>query len=143
MAELIFRRYIENDNMQERIFCQSAGLSAVEGRPASDLAVQVMAEAGSDLGKHIARKICPDDMTTWDLYFPMTRTHGYILERAGVAGNRIYVPLEEVPDPYGQDLQAYRECRDRLEKEVRLFYNDMVQKVLLLEGAHGRRLPRR
>lgn len=132
MAEGIFRRYIVNNDMQEQIFCQSAGLSAVEGMPASDLAIEVMKEAGYDLSRHRARRICEDDMAAWDIYFPMTATHGYILERAGVPGNKIYIP-KEVSDPYGQDLNAYRKCRDTLEKEVRLFYNDMVQRLLILE----------
>lgn len=133
MAEGIFRRYIGNNGMQEQIFCQSAGISAVEGTPASDLAIEVMKEAGYDLSKHKARRICEYDMAAWDIYFPMTATHGYILERAGVPGNKIYIP-KEVSDPFGLDLNAYRKCRDILEKEVRLFYNDMVQRFLILKG---------
>ena len=133
MAEGIFRRYIENNAMQERIFCQSAGLSAAEGSPASALAMQVMEEAGCDLSKHKARRLCQDDILAWDLYFPMSATHGYILERAGVPVNKIYIP-NEISDPYGQDLSAYRLCRDKLEKEVRLFYNGIVQRLLLLES---------
>ena len=119
--------------MQELLFCQSAGLSAVEGSPASEYAVQVMAEAGYDLSRHRSRKICADDMSAWDLYFPMTATHAYILEQAGVPVNKIYIP-KEIFDPYGMGVKEYRSCRDILEKEVRLFYNDKVQRQLIVES---------
>ena len=132
MADAIFRRFIEINNMQEKIFSQSAGLSAATGEPASEYAIKVIDEAGGDLTKHRARKICPDDIDMWDLYFPMTKTHGYILEKAGVPVNKIYIP-NDIPDPYGQGLEEYRICRERLEKEVRLFYNNMVQKILMFE----------
>jgi Protein-tyrosine-phosphatase len=132
MAEAIFRRFIINDGLQETLFCQSAGLSAPEGASASENAVKAMEEAGADLTVHRARKFCPDDVETWDLYFPMSPTHAYILEHAGVPNTKIYLP-DAVTDPFGGDLQEYRNCRDKLEKEVKLFYNNMVRRLLTLE----------
>lgn len=133
MAEGIFRRFIMNNQMEEHIFCQSAGLSAVDGMPAAENAVKVMAEAGCDLAKHRARKLGPDDITAWSLYFAMTPTHGYILEQAGVSPSKIYIP-KTIADPYGQDIAEYRICRDTLEKEVRLFYNNTVQRLIVFEN---------
>lgn len=133
MAEGIFRRFIINDGMEERIFCQSAGLSAVDGMPASDHAIQVMEEAGGGLSRHRARKLGPDDITAWDMYFTMSPTHGYILQQAGVPETKIYIP-QTIADPFGQNLEAYRACRNALEKEVKLFYNNTVQRLLIFEN---------
>lgn len=137
MAEGIFRRYIENDGLQEEIFCQSAGISPVIGAPASAHAVAAMAEGGLDLSMHKARKLSPQDMLLWDLYFVMTATHGYILQCAGVPAQKIYLPREEILDPYGQDLAVYRLCREKLEKEIKLFYNDTVQRYLIQQNRNG------
>lgn len=133
MAESIFRRFIINEGMEARIFCQSAGLSAVDGMAASENAVRVMQEAGCDLSRHKARKLGPDDITAWDMYFTMSPTHGYILQQAGVPETKIYIP-KTIADPFGQNVEAYRVCRDMLEKEVKLFYNNTVQRLLIFEN---------
>ena len=41
MAEGIFRKMMVERGMEERVLCQSAGLSAVEGAPVSENAVPV------------------------------------------------------------------------------------------------------
>ena len=133
MAEAIFRRFIINDGLQEKLFCQSAGLSAPEGAPASENAMKVMEEAGMDISAHRARRFISDDVEIWDLYFPMSPTHAYILERAGVPHTKIYLP-KAIADPFGGDIAVYQDCRDRLEKEVKLFYNSMVQRLLSLRN---------
>lgn len=132
MAEGIFRRLVQSSGQQDRIFSQSAGLSPVEGAPASENAIAVCKESGIDLSEHRARKLSTDDIDAWDLFFPMTKTHAYILERAGIPPTKIYAACD-VPDPYGKDLLAYRSIKEILEKEVRLFYNRDVQRLLLFE----------
>lgn len=133
MAEGIFRRLVANDQEQERIFCQSAGLSAVEGMPVSEHAVSVCQSVDIDISSHRARRIRPEDTQIWDLYFTMSSTHAYILEKAGVPGNKIHIPAY-IPDPFGKDIQEYRKCREKLEKEVKIFYNTIVQRLLMLKG---------
>lgn len=133
MAEGIFRRLIAEDGRQERIFCQSAGLSAVEGMAVSENAVLAGREAGVDIASHKARRLRPEDTEIWDLYFTMSGTHAYILEQAGVPGNRIHIP-SYIPDPFGKDLEEYRKCYAKLEKEVKIFYNSVVQRMLILKG---------
>lgn len=133
MAEGIFRRLVANDNEQERIFCQSAGLSAVSGMEVSENAVISCGEADIDISAHKARRIRPEDTQIWDLYFTMSSTHAYILEQAGVPGSKIHIPAY-IPDPFGKDLDEYRKCREKLEKEVKIFYNTVVQHVFMLKN---------
>ena len=57
MAEGIFRKMMVERGMEERVLCQSAGLSAVEGAPVSENAVLACREIGVDISDHTARRI--------------------------------------------------------------------------------------
>ena len=110
MAEGIFRKMMVERGMEERVLCQSAGLSAVEGAPVSENAVPV-----------------------WDLYFPMSKTHGYILAQAGVPQTKIYIP-KYIADPYGAPLEDYRACRDKLVQQLEVFYESYVTRLLVFDN---------
>ena len=132
MAEGIFRRMIQEKGLEEKVLCQSAGLSAVEGTPPSEYAVKVCEEIGISIEDHEARKLTGEEIPVWDLFFTMSQTHGYILEQAGVPSQKIYTPIR-IEDPFGQDLEAYRRCRDRLQEELDIFFQDWVLRLLPFE----------
>ena len=132
MAEGIFRKMMQELGMEDKVLCQSAGLSAVDGMPVSENAVLACREIGVDIEDHPARRLSGEEIPMWDLYFPMSKTHGYILEQAGVPQQKIYVP-KYIEDPFGQDLEAYRKCRDKLETELQLFYRDFVTRLLVFD----------
>ena len=113
MAEGMFRQMMTEKGLEEKVLCQSAGLVAADGAPVSDHAVTVCQELGVDISQHTARRLTGEEIPVWDLYFPMSKTHGYILEQAGVPAQKIYVP-HYIPDPFGQELEVYRQCRDKL-----------------------------
>ena len=79
---------------------QSAGLSAVEGAPVSENAVLACREIGVDISDHTARRISGEELSVWDLYFPMSKTHGYILAQAGVPRRKSTSPSTS-PTPMG------------------------------------------
>lgn len=133
MAEGIFRKMVQEAGLEGKILCQSAGLTPVEGEPAAENAVRACREVGVDISEHAARRLTGEEIPMWDLYFTMSKTHGYILEQAGVPAQRIYIP-SYIEDPYGQGLETYRQCRDKLAKELQVFYNDVVLRLLALEG---------
>ena len=132
MAEGIFRKMMVDRGMEEKVLCQSAGFSAVEGDPVSENAVIACKEIGVDISEHTARRITGEELPVWDLYFPMSKTHGNILAQAGVPQTKIYIP-KYIADPYGQDLPVYRECRDKLCQQLELFYNDFVTRLLVFD----------
>ena len=105
--------------------CQSAGLSAVEGEPAAENAVLACQELGIDISGHKARRVSGEEIPIWDVFFTMSKTHGYILEQAGALPERIYVP-GFIADPFGQDLQVYRQCRDKLRDELQKFWGKLA-----------------
>lgn len=133
MAEGIFRRMMQELDLEDRVLCQSAGLSAVDGDPVSENAVLACREIGVELEGHTARRITGEEIPMWDLFFPMSKTHGYILEQAGVPPQKIYVP-SYIEDPFGLDLDAYRQCRDKLKGELEIFFHTCVERLLSLES---------
>lgn len=126
MAEGIFRQMLEKAGAGEQVTCASAGIAAAAGQKASDHAVEACREIGVDLSGHRAQKLSGTDLEAWDIFFTMSETHGYILEQAGVAAQSIYVP-GRIEDPFGQDLEAYRRCRDRLREELAVFFEKVVR----------------
>ena len=134
MAEGIFRKMMQDQGMEDRVLCQSAGLSALDGMEVSENAVLACQEWGIEIGDHAARRITGEEIPVWDVYFPMSKTHGYILQQAGVPQTKIYIP-KYIEDPFGQDLDAYRKCRDKLATELRIFYNDFVTRLLVFDKA--------
>lgn len=111
MAEGLFRTLAPEHE------CSSAGLSALPGQPASPQAVLCCKELGVDISAHRSRQLTKAELSQWDLFFPMTRAHGQVLEAAGAPGERVYYP-GEIADPYGGDLTVYRACRDRIMDEL-------------------------
>ncbi len=123
MAEGIFRSLLRKD-ANENIVCQSAGIAAVPGQSAAENAVLAMKEIDIDVSSHESRRLTPEEIMTWDVYFVMSETHGYILEKAGVPRDRIYVS-ETIDDPFGGDLDVYRKCRDSIALAVNNFYDKL------------------
>ena len=93
--------------------CDSAGLLAQEGQPASENAIKAMAERGIDISSHRSKLLTFEMAQNADLIIPMTAAHKTALQSAGIAPDKILM-IGEVPDPYGGDLDRYRACADSL-----------------------------
>ncbi len=132
MAEGIFRCMMQEKGLGERVLCQSAGLAAVEGSPAAENAVTACKEIGVSISNHEARRMTGEEIPVWDLFFTMSKTHGYILEQAGVPAQKIYIP-SYIEDPFGQEREVYRCCRDKLREELEIFFQECVSKLLPFE----------
>lgn len=118
MAEGLFRKLAPEHQ------CQSAGLSAVPGQPASPQAVLCCGELGADISGHRSRQLTRGELPDWDMFFPMTRAHGAVLESAGVPPEKLYYP-SEIADPYGGNIDVYRACRDEIMEELRRFLDSL------------------
>jgi protein-tyrosine-phosphatase len=100
----------------------SAGVGALDGSPASEGAYLVALEAGLDLSAHRAERLRPELVREANLILTMSPSH---VRRAAELGGSGKVMLlgeyatggaggEEIPDPFGGDVQAYRETLDNL-----------------------------
>ncbi len=116
MAAALLTRALEQSGI-DGIEVTSAGIGAWEGAPASEGAYLVMLEDGLDLSAHRARILTREQVEQSDLVLAMSRAHlgrvrelgagakAHLLgEFAGRAGDRA-----EVKDPFGADLEQYRE----------------------------------
>ena len=103
--------YLSSKN-SENLTVSSAGFIS-EGEKASKNAVAVMKEIGIDISAHRSRLINAD-MLSADRIFCMSESHRQALLSFGVSENKISVLSGGIPDPFGQDINAYRVCRDRI-----------------------------
>ena len=126
LAEAITRRLVEAAGRTD-VEVSSAGTSAWDGSPASDGALLVGMERGLDLSAHRSRQLTSEVVSDADLVLVMSPSHlsrvkeldpearAYLL--AGFASGR-EGEGRAVQDPFGGDLNAYRETVDDLEAEL-------------------------
>ncbi len=104
----------------------SAGISAWEGAPASDGSLLVALEHGIDLAPHRARMLSPSMIDASDLILTMGPSHLERVQALG-GGNRVHLLTafasndtnnEPVGDPFGGDLEVYRDTFAELSQLV-------------------------
>lgn len=133
MAEAIARRMAAARGLDD-IVVSSAGTSAWEGAPASDGALLVAMEHGVDLNAHRARVLSREIVTGADLILVMGPHH---LERAQALGGdgRAHllaayasrdVNAEAIADPFGGELEHYRQTFVDLERTIALTLDRVV-----------------
>ncbi|MBN1658078.1 MAG: low molecular weight protein arginine phosphatase [Anaerolineae bacterium] len=113
----------------------SAGVWALDGQPASEHAVTVMAERGIDITAHIAHTLNAADVANADLILAMSREHtGAILNTWPQYGWKVHRLAEmagkrrDVEDPYGQPVEAYRACA----AEIGRYIDEGLDRILQL-----------
>ncbi len=122
LAEALLRRELEARGANE-FKVTSAGTGAWEGAPASEGAYLVGLEHHLDLSGHKARLITRDMIRAVDVVLTMARHHRTRAQELGGEG-RVFLlgeyvgragPEAEVSDPFGSDLEVYRETYEQLE----------------------------
>lgn len=128
MAEALLRLKLPS-RLQDEVDIQSAGTLGIEGMPAADFAIEVVAEMGGDLDGHRSQGVTPDLVANADLILAMANEHVNYLHRKypGYREN-VYllkrfanddIPDEpEVDDPIGFGKTVYRECADIIAEEL-------------------------
>ena len=134
MAEGLLRKRLTDEGLDHHTVA-SAGVWALDGQPASEHAVTVMAERGADITAHIAHTLNAADVAEADLVLVMSREHaaairntwpqyGWKVHRlAEMAGKR-----RDVDDPYGQPVEAYRACAT----EIARYIDEGLDRILKL-----------
>ena len=89
----------------------SRGLAA-DGSPAAQHSTVAMLEKGIDISHHISKQMTYEDAENADAIVCMSSSHADVLEQLGVDKLKCYVL--GIPDPFGEDLQTYRSCRDQI-----------------------------
>jgi protein-tyrosine-phosphatase len=98
-------------------------LSAMDGDKASQNSLDACEEIGVDISSHKSSGITRADLQEASAIFCMTESHRALINMYFdlPEGYPIFLMREfvengsrELPDPYGQDIEVYRECRDRM-----------------------------
>lgn len=126
MAEGICRKML-SDRKIKNVTCGSCGLAAFTGDSVSPNAVAVTKEMGVDISNHRAAAINQYILDETDIAVCMTQRHKQALMRVAHKC-RIFVPQNEISDPYGGDLKTYRQCALELKA-----YIEKLLKVLTAE----------
>lgn len=119
IAKYLLQAWGETD-----IEVSSAGVFAQPDAPASDHAIAVLKEGGLDLSEHRARQLTVDMVDKADIVFTMTRSHkNMVLSLVPQAEGKVYALKEyaldkqqdsDVSDPFGGDLETYRQTAKEL-----------------------------
>lgn len=133
MAEAIARQLVTERGLAD-VAVASAGTSAWDGAPASDGALLVALEHGLDLNAHRAQVLTREVVERADLILTMSPHHRERAEVLGGAG-RAHLLTDwagrtaagrAVQDPFGGELDTYRETFDELAREIALVLDRVV-----------------
>ena len=129
MAEALAKKIAQRRGITD-VNVSSAGTNAWDNIPATDEALLVGMERELDLTGHRARKLTPEIVSEADLIFVMTPGHLEQVKQLGGRG-KVHVIDEYasgttnagITDPYGGDLDAYRQTADLLERELEKLFD--------------------
>lgn len=122
LAEALLKRAL-HERAVEDVTVESAGTGAWDGAPASEGAYLVALERGLDLSGHRARLLTREIVEEAAMILTMARHHRARVHELGGEG-RVHVLGEyvgktgdeaEVGDPFGGDLEVYRDTCAELE----------------------------
>ena len=104
-----------------------------EGDPVSENAVTVMNELGIDISNHKSRLINKERVGCADKIYCMGESHKTALLSAGVLMQQLEILGGGIPDPFGQSIDVYRSCRDKIIASIDgLLYGGKLSPVKIL-----------
>jgi protein-tyrosine phosphatase len=112
MAAALMRRMLEEEQGAD-VQVESAGIAALAGHPADAHARTLLADEGLDISAHRARQLSERMLLQADLVLVMDRLQRRaVYAVAPLARGKVMLLGEwtgqEIPDPYGGDLRAFR-----------------------------------
>lgn len=135
MAEAFLKHILAREGLIDYAV-HSAGMWAVDGRPASPYAIQVMARRGIDISHHRAHSLTRTDVEEADLILAMASEHAEaIVTLLPQYKSKIHLLSEmagchyDMPDPGGGPLYEYIQCADELEDLIERSYPQILKLV--------------
>ena len=122
MAEGLLRHMLRGRN---DIQVASAGLGALKGQGATDVAIDVTAELGIDISSHVSQPLGSELVHQADFILTMTRQHYDAIQALHpTAAEKTFLVREfeelraaenkDIADPIGQSTDVYRRTRDQI-----------------------------
>jgi protein-tyrosine-phosphatase len=126
MAAGLLAHHLAGD-LGSAIEVSSAGTNALQGYPAQDHAIEIMARIGVDISGHRARQLTRALALSADLILAMEMAHLWFIQRwEEIQQEKLRLLLEfdpkaksrQVTDPYGGPLSGYQRCLETLQPAV-------------------------
>lgn len=126
MAAGLLAHHLPGD-LAAAIEVASAGTNALQGYPAQDHAIEIMARIGIDISGHRARQLTREMARSADLILAMEMAHLWFIQRwQEIEQETLHLLLEfdpkaksrQVADPYGGPLSGYQKCLGTLRPAV-------------------------
>ena len=127
LAEAMFRKLLSERDIGDaepvRYTIASAGTGAAYGAPPSDNSFAIAMERNLDLGSHLSQPISNSLLVECDLIVTMTSAQRDLLVNVLPECKDRVRPLagegQDIVDPFGGDLETYRECADHMERHLK------------------------
>lgn len=113
--------YLESKNLPD-LKIESRGISA-NGDPVSENSQKVMEEKGIDISFHKSKPLTQYDLGWADKIFYMSPSHNTILSLY-TDPKKLFMLGNGISDPFGGDLNAYRQCRDEIFSSIDALLDD-------------------
>ena len=118
MAQGLFKAMLLKEEI-DNVEVESAGLSAIEGMPACENAIEALKEEGLDISTHSAKLITNEMLSDADLIVGVTPTHVTALVCSNPSlSSKIILLGDGIEDPYGMTLESYKDSRDNIKKAL-------------------------
>lgn len=123
MAKVIANKILPEKGIDAQV--SSAGTYAFSGTTASENSIKVLEEIGLDLYGHIATLLDEKIVMENEVILTMTQDQkDFITSTYPKYSNKVYTLSEyignngDVMDPFGGDIDVYRDCREQLIKYI-------------------------
>lgn len=114
--------YLKSKNLKD-ISVKSAGVAAFGDR-ASEYSTQVMKEIGIDISSHISSPITSYHIDWADRIYCIGTSHYSALAPLITQKYKLRLLGHGIADPFGQDIEVYRACRDEIAEIIdKIFAN--------------------
>jgi len=143
LAEGIFKTLLT----EEYCAVQSAGILPMNGLPAAQFSVEVVKEYGGSITQHLTKNITRELIDWADLILVMEFKHyNTILEIASAAATKTFLLKEykrrtkynEVSDPVGLDINAYRVAAKEMLPSLKLIARDVEKRFIERNNKNGK-----
>ncbi|MDH4223887.1 MAG: low molecular weight protein arginine phosphatase [candidate division Zixibacteria bacterium] len=137
MAEGIMKKLLMEKGISG-VEVSSAGISALDGYPATPFAIEAARVWYIDLSEHYSRRLNPDILEKADLVLVMSKEHLKHIEKIDKKSLdksyllRAYPQKNEnenlaIDDPIGLSLKEYNQCFLELEEEIKRIVPELVR----------------
>ena len=133
MCEAILKKFVSDDNLQDKITIASAGTEALSGGSPDPEAIEICQKHGIDVKDHLARQVEPELLDQADLILCLAESHKErIVEASPTYEEKVFLLKEyaqvvlpddlSVNDPTGKAKKEYQKTFEELYGEILRIY---------------------